>query len=514
MTEILKPTKENIEKSAKLILNDEIVAIPTETVYGLGANGLSDIAVSKIFKAKNRPQDNPLILHISDYEMMDELVCELNDDIKEFLNYFWPGPLTVVMKKKDIIPETVSCGLDTVAIRMPKHEIAIDFIKECGVPIAAPSANISGKPSPTTAEDVFTDMNGKISVILDGGLCNIGIESTVLDLTKKPYTILRPGLYTREDFLKYEDEILIDDAIVSENTIPKSPGQKYKHYAPKAKVIVISTIDRIKSSKEIEKILRENKDLKIGIFKFDETFLNVESENILSLGSIFDLKEMSKILFKGLREFDEKNVDLIVVDSVAALVPQAEIDGDMGDAHMGLQARLMSQALRKLTGIINKSKATVIFINQIRMKIGVMFGNPETTTGGNALKFYASVRADIRRTAQIKSGDDIIGNRTKVKIVKNKIAAPFRVAEFDIMYNEGISKTGDIIDLAVEHEILGKSGAFYKYNDQNIGQGRENAKRYLLENPDVMAEIDAKVRAKIRGEEFVEETPNEEKTEE
>ena len=207
-------------------------------------------------------------------------------------------------------------------------------------------------------------------------------------------------------------------------------------------------------------------------------------------------------------------VDLIVVDSVAALVPQAEIDGDMGDAHMGLQARLMSQALRKLTGIINKSKATVIFINQIRMKIGVMFGNPETTTGGNALKFYASVRADIRRTAQIKSGDDVIGNRTKVKIVKNKIAAPFRVAEFDIMYNEGISKTGDIIDLAVEHEILGKSGAFYKYNDQNIGQGRENAKRYLLENPDVMTEIDTKVRAKIRGEEFVKETPNEEKTEE
>ena len=207
-------------------------------------------------------------------------------------------------------------------------------------------------------------------------------------------------------------------------------------------------------------------------------------------------------------------VDLIVVDSVAALVPQAEIDGDMGDAHMGLQARLMSQALRKLTGIINKSKATVIFINQIRMKIGVMFGNPETTTGGNALKFYASVRADIRRTAQIKNGDDVIGNRTKVKIVKNKIAAPFRVAEFDIMYNEGISKTGDILDLAVEHEILGKSGAFYKYNDQNIGQGRENAKRYLLENPDIMAEIDAKVRAKIRGEEFVEEVQNEEKTEE
>lgn len=314
MTEILKPTRENIEKSTKLILNDEIVAIPTETVYGLGANGLSDVAVSKIFKAKNRPQDNPLILHISDYDMMENLVYELNDEIKEFLNHFWPGPLTVVMKKKDIIPDAVSCGLDTVAIRMPNNEIARDFIEQCGVPIAAPSANISGKPSPTTAEDVFTDMNGKISVILDGGLCNIGIESTVLDLTKKPYTILRPGFYTKEDFLKYEDEILIDDAIVTENIIPKSPGQKYKHYAPKAKVLVISAKDRKKSSMEIEKIIKENKGLKIGIFKFDETFLNVESENILSLGSVFDLREMSKILFRGLREFDENNVDLIVVE--------------------------------------------------------------------------------------------------------------------------------------------------------------------------------------------------------
>jgi recombination protein RecA len=207
-------------------------------------------------------------------------------------------------------------------------------------------------------------------------------------------------------------------------------------------------------------------------------------------------------------------VDLIVVDSVAALTPQAEIDGDMGDAHMGLQARLMSQALRKLTGIINKSKATVIFINQIRMKIGVMFGNPETTTGGNALKFYASVRADIRRIAQIKNGEDVIGNRTKVKIVKNKIAAPFKVAEFDIMYNEGISKTGDILDLAVEHDIVGKSGAFYKYNEQNIGQGRENAKRYLKENPEIMDEIDRKVRARVAGEEIIEEATSSEESEE
>jgi recombination protein RecA len=187
-------------------------------------------------------------------------------------------------------------------------------------------------------------------------------------------------------------------------------------------------------------------------------------------------------------------VDLIVVDSVAALTPQAEIDGDMGDSNMGLHARLMSQAMRKLTGIINKTKSTVIFINQIRMKIGVMFGNPETTTGGNALKFYASVRLDIRRIGQIKSGEDIIGNRTKVKVVKNKISAPFRLAEFDIMYNEGISKTGDVLDLAVEKDVVQKSGAFYKYNEETIGQGREAAKQFLKDKPKSLAEIEQKVR--------------------
>lgn len=190
-------------------------------------------------------------------------------------------------------------------------------------------------------------------------------------------------------------------------------------------------------------------------------------------------------------------VDLVVVDSVAALVPQAEIEGEMGDSHMGLQARLMSQALRKLTGIINKSKTIVIFINQIRMKIGVMFGNPETTTGGNALKFYASVRMDIRRTGQIKAGEDIIGNRTKVKIVKNKIAPPFRSAEFDIMYNEGISRTGDVLDLAVQHGIVGKSGAWFDYDNAKIGQGREASKQHLADNPAVLDEIEAKVRAKV-----------------
>lgn len=186
-------------------------------------------------------------------------------------------------------------------------------------------------------------------------------------------------------------------------------------------------------------------------------------------------------------------VDIIVVDSVAALVPRAEIEGDMGDSLPGLQARLMSQALRKLTSVISRSKATVIFINQIRMKIGVMFGNPETTTGGNALKFYASVRMDIRRIGQIKAGDSVIGNRTRVKVVKNKIAPPFREAEFDIMYNEGISKSGDVLDLATTRNIVEKSGAWFAYNGEKIGQGREAAKQYLQDNPKVLEEVSKKV---------------------
>lgn len=188
-------------------------------------------------------------------------------------------------------------------------------------------------------------------------------------------------------------------------------------------------------------------------------------------------------------------IDVIVVDSVAALVPRAEIEGDMGDSHMGLQARLMSQALRKLAGAVSKSKTVLIFINQLRMKIGVMFGNPETTTGGNALKFYASVRMDIRKVEAIKSGQDEIGNHVRVKVIKNKVAPPFRKAEFDIMFGTGISKEGDLIDVGVQLGLLRKSGAFFYLNDQRLGQGRENAKEYLRENPDVAEEIEASIRA-------------------
>ena len=187
-------------------------------------------------------------------------------------------------------------------------------------------------------------------------------------------------------------------------------------------------------------------------------------------------------------------IDVIVIDSVAALVPKAELDGEMGDSHMGLQARLMSQALRKLTGSISKSNTTIIFINQIRMKIGVMFGNPETTTGGNALKFYASVRIDIRRTGAIKDKEEVIGSTTRVKVVKNKVAPPFRIVEFDILYGEGISKTGELIDLGVKANIIEKSGSFFSYNSQRLGQGKENARQFLKDNPKIAAEIEKKIR--------------------
>ncbi|MCK4919816.1 MAG: recombinase RecA [Bacteroidales bacterium] len=191
-------------------------------------------------------------------------------------------------------------------------------------------------------------------------------------------------------------------------------------------------------------------------------------------------------------------IDIIVIDSVAALTPRAEIEGEMGDSKMGLQARLMSQALRKLTANINKTNTTCVFINQLREKIGVMFGNPETTTGGNALKFYSSVRVDIRRIGQIKDGDDIVGNRTRVKIVKNKLAPPFRKAEFDIMYGEGISRFGEIVDLGVEHEIIKKSGSWFSYGDTKLGQGRDSVKNLLKDNPELADELEQKIKEKLK----------------
>jgi recombination protein RecA len=219
--------------------------------------------------------------------------------------------------------------------------------------------------------------------------------------------------------------------------------------------------------------------------------LGVDVDNLLVSQPDFGEQalEIAEILIRS------GGVDIIVIDSVAALVPRAEIDGNVGDSHVGLQARLMSQAMRKFTGVLNRSHTVLIFINQIRMKIGVMFGNPETTTGGNALKFYSSLRLDIRKIGQIKDGQEAIGNRTKVKVVKNKVAPPFKVAEFDIIFGEGISKIGDMLDLAVDLEIVDKSGAWYSYNNERIGQGRENAKRFLADQPEMIADIEEKVRS-------------------
>ena len=218
--------------------------------------------------------------------------------------------------------------------------------------------------------------------------------------------------------------------------------------------------------------------------------LGVDVDNLLISQPDFGEQalEIAEILMRS------GGVDVIVIDSVAALVPRAEIDGNVGDQHVGLQARLMSHAMRKFTGVLNRTNTVLIFINQIRMKIGVMFGNPETTTGGNALKFYSSIRIDIRKTTQIKEGQDVIGTQTKVKVVKNKVAPPFKQAEFDIVYGEGISRTGDLLDLGVAHGLVDKSGAWYAYNDERIGQGRENAKKYLKEHPALLEELDRNLR--------------------
>ena len=218
--------------------------------------------------------------------------------------------------------------------------------------------------------------------------------------------------------------------------------------------------------------------------------LGVDVDNLLISQPDFGEQalEIAEILIRS------GGIDVVVIDSVAALVPRAEIDGNVGDQHVGLQARLMSHAMRKFTGVLSRTNTVLIFINQIRMKIGVMFGNPETTTGGNALKFYSSIRIDIRNTTQIKEGQDVIGNLTKVKIVKNKVAPPFKQAEFDIVYGEGISRTGDLLDLGVAQGLVDKSGAWYSYQDERIGQGRENAKKFLKEHPEMMAEIERKLR--------------------
>ncbi|MDU3211801.1 L-threonylcarbamoyladenylate synthase [Anaerococcus sp.] len=304
-----------LKEAASLIKNGELVAFPTETVYGLGADGLNPEATKKIYQAKGRPSDNPLILHISNKTMLYNLSDNVNYEAKKLMELCWPGPLTMILKKSSVVPDTVSAGLDTVAIRMPKDKIALKLIELSNTPIAAPSANISGRPSPTRASDVLADMSGRIPMILDGGEADIGIESTVIDLSENIPTILRPGYYTYEYIRTILDNVKLDDALIDDRSIPKSPGQKYKHYAPKAKVEVYV------GDKAYEKLLEraseyKNQGLKVGILAFEESIEKFNEYYNLSLGSKKDLTVMSHVLFTNLRKMDANAVDIIIAEGV------------------------------------------------------------------------------------------------------------------------------------------------------------------------------------------------------
>lgn len=284
------PETSKIKEAANIIKKGGLVAFPTETVYGLGANGLDKKAVKKIFLVKGRPQDNPLILHISEIKQMHSLVNEIPNNAKKLIKKFWPGPLTIILKKTKIVPGMVTCGLDAVAIRMPDNKIALELIKYAGVPIAAPSANISGRPSPTNAKHVAEDLMDNIDMLIDGGNTTIGIESTVIDLTQNPPVILRPGKITQKQIEKIIGKL--QDKKEERIIIPKCPGMKYKHYSPKAKVIII------KDRKEIKKICKKYSEKKIKQLNYTDKI------------------KMAKNLFKDFREADKKGYDIIVVKEV------------------------------------------------------------------------------------------------------------------------------------------------------------------------------------------------------
>ncbi|MEG0431489.1 MAG: L-threonylcarbamoyladenylate synthase [Anaerovoracaceae bacterium] len=301
-TMYFKPTIENIKEAAQVIRDGGLVAFPTETVYGLGANALDEEAVKKVYEAKGRPSDNPMIVHIASATGLSELVEELSSDAKEIIKAFWPGPLTLVLKKKSIVPKVTTGGLKTVAVRMPANEIALKLIEEAGVPIAAPSANLSGRPSPTTARHVLEDLDGRIDVVVLGGACDVGIESTVLDVSTPVPIILRPGKISAEEISKVIGlEVMIDPALMEtqdKHFKPKSPGMKYKHYAPKAKMIVLEgSKEGILEEIEIRKATFEGK---LGIIMFDDNKLD----------------EAAHDLFAALRKMDEDNVDLILAGAV------------------------------------------------------------------------------------------------------------------------------------------------------------------------------------------------------
>ncbi|MTI69001.1 MAG: threonylcarbamoyl-AMP synthase [Firmicutes bacterium] len=315
-----KPEKEKIDKAAKVLKNGGTVAFPTETVYGLGANALDKTSIAKIFKAKGRPQDNPLIVHIADTNKLYDLVDDIPKKAKVLMDKFWPGPLTIIFNRNENVPDEVTAGLDTVAIRNPDNLIAKALLKSADLPIAAPSANTSGKPSPTDSKHVLEDLDGKVDIIIDGGLTGVGVESTVLDISGDIPTILRPGGITKEDLLTVFDEVKYDPALKNKDFKPKSPGQKYRHYSPKGEVKIVKG-DIGKVIKKINSLTKEyeSKNIKVGIMATLETSDKYQCENVVSVGSRKDFKTIAANLFKTLRYFDEIGVDIILAEAIDEL---------------------------------------------------------------------------------------------------------------------------------------------------------------------------------------------------
>lgn len=311
------PEKDKIKKASDVLRNNGLVAFPTETVYGLGANALDEKAVNSIFIAKGRPSDNPLIVHIEDTNMLKKLVTDIPPKAYELMDKFWPGPLTILFNKKDIIPDIVTAGLSTVGIRMPDHKIALELIKETGLPIAAPSSNTSGKPSPTESEHVIEDIFGKVDIIIDGGPTGVGIESTFLDITSEIPTILRPGGVTYEDLLSVYDEVRYDPALENENLIPKSPGMKYTHYSPKADVKIIKG-DLTKIPYKIIELYNEykSKNIKVGIIATEQTKDEYYDNIKIVIGDRNNPETIASNLFKTLREFDKLEVEVILAEGI------------------------------------------------------------------------------------------------------------------------------------------------------------------------------------------------------
>lgn len=329
--------KDKIKKAADALKKGKLVVFPTETVYGLGADGRKEKTIKKIFKAKGRPADNPLILHIGRKEQVEDLAAEIPQAAKDCMIMFWPGPLTIIFKKKPTVPDSVTAGLDTVAVRMPSHPIAEAILKEANIPVAAPSANLSGRPSPTKSAHVEEDLMGKVDLIVDGGSTDVGIESTVLDVTVDPPMILRPGGVTLEELRVLLDDVIMDETLIEANSdkIPKSPGQKYKHYAPKAECILfVGNLTNV--AKEVNRRIQANPQKKVAVMATEETKDLYEGAYLLlNMGPRSDLRQVAHNIFDQLRYCDEQEVDLICVE---------------GFEMMGMGASIMNRLLKASGG--------------------------------------------------------------------------------------------------------------------------------------------------------------------